>query len=203
MKNASKYAEILKGLMKSFQKDGKAAPPEKQDPLKAMVRGVFSYDVPDNKGDEAVKIIEREFVNLNELRVATPLEVQDMLGNKYPAIEHRVGMITLSLNAIFEKEHTLSLDRLKTVSKKDARQFLRELPEMHPFVEAYVMLFGFEAPTVPIDEESLAYLREQGMFEEKTTIEDAQRFLEAQIKVEECYEFYHGLRRAVFGRKKR
>ena len=33
---------------------------------------------------------------------------------RYPAIEQRVAMITRSLNDIFEREHTLSLDRLKT-----------------------------------------------------------------------------------------
>src|SRR5438128_1662585 len=142
MKNASKYIDILRSLGRSFAKEGKAPPIEKQEPLKALVRGTMSYDVPDSRAEDAMKVIDREFVNLNELRVATQLEVQDMLGSRYPEIERRVDLITLSLNSIFEKEHTLSLDRLKTVSRKDARQFLRDLPEMHPFVEAYVMVYS-------------------------------------------------------------
>ncbi|MFI5379355.1 MAG: hypothetical protein ACHRHE_08660 [Tepidisphaerales bacterium] len=203
MKNAAKYADILKGLFRSFQKDGKAPPLEKQEPLKAFVRGAMSYDVSDSRADDAMKTIEREFVNLNELRVATQLEVQDMLGQRYPDIERRVDMITLCLNAIFEKEHTLSLDRLKTVSRKDARQYLRDLPEVTAFVEAYVMLFGFETPAVPVDNESLNFLREHGMFDEKTTLDDAQHFIENQLKAEEYYDFFHGLRKAVFNRKKK
>ncbi len=203
MKNAAKYADILKSLFKSFQKDGKAPPLEKQEPLKALVRGAMSYDVPDSRADDAMKTIDREFVNLNELRVATQLEVQDMLGQRYPDIEHRVDTITLCLNNIFEKEHTLSLDRLKTISKKDARQFLRDLPEVSAFVEAYVMLFGFETPAVPVDNESLNFLREHGMFDEKSTTDDAQHFIENQLKAEEYYEFFHGLRKAVFNRKKK
>ena len=112
----------------------------------------MSFDVPDGRADDAMAAIGREFVDLNELRVATELEVQEMLGTRYPGIERRVSMITQALNAIFEKEHTLSLDRLKTISKRDARQFLRDLPDMHPFVEAYVMLFAFDGHAVPIDE---------------------------------------------------
>lgn len=198
MKNASKYAEILKSLFKSMQREGKPVPPDKLDPLKALVRGAMSYNVSDARADEAMRHIEREFVNINELRVATDLEIQEMLGTRYPAIEQRVEMLTRCLNAIFEKEHTLSLDRLKTISKRDARQYLRELPALNPFVEAYVVLTGFDAPAVPLDEESLAYLREQGMFDEKTTVEEAQRFLESNLKAEECQEFYACLRRAVY-----
>jgi hypothetical protein len=203
MKNAAKYADIIRSLLKSFLKEGKAPPPEKQDPLRTLVRAAMSYDVPDSRAEDAMKVIGREFVNLNELRVATQLEIQDMLGARYPDIERRVDLITLSLHAIFEREHTLSLDRLKSISKKDARQFLRELPNMHPFVEAYVSLLAFDAPAVPVDSETLAYFRDQGLFDDKTTIEDAQRFLEGQLKTEECCDFYLGLRRAVYGRKKK
>ena len=47
----------------------------------------MSFDVPDHKADDAMKAIEREFVDLNELRVATELEVQEMLGQRYPKID--------------------------------------------------------------------------------------------------------------------
>src|ERR1051325_11682287 len=176
MKNATKHADTLKSLFRSLLRDGKPPPFERQDPLKALVRGAMSYDVSDTRAEEAMKHIEKEFVHLNELRVATELEVQELLGVRYPAIEQRVEMITRCLNAIFEKEHTLSLDRLKTVSKRDARQFLRELPDMNPFVEGYVMLFGFEAPAVPVDIETVNFLREEEVFDDKINAEEGQRF---------------------------
>lgn len=200
MKNATKYVEALRGLIKSLSRESRPAQLVKMEPLAAFVRGSLSYDVPDSRADEAVRAINREFVNLNELRVATELELQDLIGPRYPAVEERVAMMTACLNAIFEKEHTLSLDRLRAISKKDARQFLRELPLMHPFVEAYVMMYALESPCMPMDQETLAYLREEReVFDEKTTIEDAQRFIENNFKGEECYELFVGLRRAVYG----
>jgi endonuclease III len=198
MKNATKHAETLKSLLKSLLKDGgKPQPMQKLDPLKALVRGAMMFDVSDNRADEAMKLVEREFVNLNELRVATDLEIQELLGTRYPNIEKRVEMITGCLNRIFEKEHTLSLDRLKTISKRDARHFLHDLPNMHPFVEAYVMLFGFEAPAVPVDEEIVNFLKEEGVLEDKATLDEAQRFLEHNLKAEECYDFFCVARRAA------
>lgn len=190
MKNATKHAEELKSLLKKMLKERKPQPREPMEPLKALVRGAMSFDVPDARADEAMKLIDREFVDLNELRVATDLEIAELLGNRYPAIERRVAMITLSLNHIFEKEHTLSLERLKSVSKRDARQFLRDLPGIHPFVDGFVMLYGFDAPAMPMDDGLLEHLREQEIVDEQTTLDEAQRFVEHHLKGDECYEFH-------------
>jgi endonuclease III len=203
MKNATKHADELKSLLKKLMREEK--PPEKteQDPLHALVRGAMSFDVSDHKAADAMKAIDREFVDLNELRVATDLEIQEMLGQRYPQIEKRVAMITQSLNNIFEREHTLSLDRLKTINKKDAGKFLSELPEIHPFVEAYVMLFAFSGACIPTDGEMLAYLVEEGIVEEGTALADAQKFLEHNVKAEDCYDAYVCLRRASAASKKK
>jgi endonuclease III len=204
MKNAGKHADELKSLCKRLVKEYKPDDRQPQEPLKALVRAAMSFDVSDSRASEAMRAIETEFVDLNELRVATDLEIQELLGNRYPAIEKRVAMITQSLNAIFEKEHTLSLDRLKTISKRDARQFLRELPDIHPFVEAYVMLFGFEGHAFPVDDEILKFLGDQEVLEEGTNLEDAQKFVEHHLKAEECHDFFASLRAGgVDGKKKK
>jgi endonuclease III len=197
MKSATKHAEELRSLFKRLLKEHKPGPAERQEPLKALVQGAMSYDMPDTRAQEAMRAIDKEFVDLNELRVATDLEIQELLGNRYPQIEKRVAMITQSLNAIFEKEHTLNLERLVTISKRDARQFLRDLPDVHPFVEAYVMLFAFEGHTVPIDTQMLDYLKEEGILEPETSLEEAQKFVEHHIKAEECHDFYAVVRTAA------
>src|SRR3954452_18966145 len=172
MKNATKYADTLRSFMKKMMRDHKAPPKEPQPALGALVGGAMSFEVPDEKADNAMKAIEREFGDLNELRVATELEVQEMLGQRYPKIEERVTLITQALNNIFEREHTLSLDRLKDISRRDARQFLRELPDVHPFVEAYVMLYAFDGHTFPVDQAMLELLVDEDVVEEGTNLED-------------------------------
>jgi endonuclease III len=203
LKNATKHADDLRLLFKRLLKQYQPEPIQLQDPLKALVRGAMSFDVPDAKAEEAMRHINKEFVDLNELRVATDLEIQELLGTRYPAIERRVAMITQSLNNIFEREHTMNLDRLKTISRRDARQFLRELPEIHPFVEAYVMLFAFDGHAIPTDDLMVAYLKELEVVEEGATLDDAQRFMEHQLKAEECYDFYVVVRKAVADDKER
>jgi endonuclease III len=205
MKNATKHADELRALARRLVRQ--FPPPEfqPQDPLKALVRSAMMFDVSDARAEEAMKLIDREFVDLNELRVATDLEIQELLGARYPLIDKRVTMITQSLNDIFEREHTLSLDRLKTISRRDARQFLRELPEIHAFVEAFVMLTAFDGHAFPVDEEILAYLKDHGALEESATIDETQKFVEHQLKAEECRDLFFALRAAIAdaGKKKK
>jgi len=205
MKNATKHGDELRSMCRKLLREHKPGDKPAQEPLWALVRGAMSFDVPDNRAEDAIRVIQREFVDLNELRVATELEVQDLLGQRYPQIEERVKMITSALNAIFEKEHTLSLDRLKEVSRRDTRQFLRDLPDMRPFVEAYVMLMSFDGHACPIDQQMLEYLIDEEVLEEGTSSEDAQKFVEHHLKHEEMYPFSLALRAAVTegkGRKK-
>jgi endonuclease III len=197
MKNATKHADSLKSLAKKTVRDFKPVPLENQEPVRAIVRAILSFNAPDGKVDEAMKIVDREFVDLNELRVATELEVQEMIGSRYPEIEKRSMMISQILNSIFEREHTMHLNRLAELGKREIRQYLREMPEQSPFVEAYVMLFCFDGHAFPMDEEIHEFLTDEGVLEEQTSIEDAQKFVEHHLKAEECYEFFAALRKGL------
>jgi endonuclease III len=198
MKNAGKHADELKSLLKKLLKEAKPAPLAKLEAVPAIVRAALSFDVTDARAEEATKVIEREFVDLNELRVATELELQAMIGPRYPQIDRRATMMVQLLNTIFEREGTLSLERLRTLKKAEARQALRDLPGMHPFVEAYLLLFCFEQAAFPIDDTMLTYFQRLGIMDEGTTLADAQKFIEGHLKADDLYELYAALRRTVY-----
>ncbi len=201
MKNATKHTESLKSLFKKLLKEGKPEPKQPIDPLRALVMGILAFDTSDTRVNDAMKIIDRDFVDFNELRVATELEMIALIGDKYPGIEDRSLLFREILNGIFEKEHTLSLNRIKDLSRKDARQFLRELPSMTPFIEGYTTLYGFDEPAMPVDNTMLAVLKSNDCVEEETTLEDAQKFVESHVKGEEYYELFCVLRRAAAMKK--
>jgi endonuclease III len=202
MKNATKHADNVRSLFKKLLKEGKPDSKQVIDPVRALVTAILNFDTTDSRAIDAWKVIDREFVDINELRVATELEVIDLIGVKYPAIEQRAVMFREALNAIFEKEHTLSLERLRALSRKDARQALRELPEVTPYVEAYTTLYGLDEGAMPIDESIRKLLVENDCLEADTSLEDAQKFLENQFKVDECYDVFFVLRRAAIKKGK-
>lgn len=195
MKGAGKYADELKSLVKKFAKEAKAPAITKQDPLRALTRAIFCFDTTDAKADEAFVVIDREFVDINELRVGTDLEVRDLIGEKFPQIDKRSLMASSILNGIFDREGVLSLDRLANLKKAEIRQYLRDLPGMTPFVEAYTLLYGFEVCAMPLDDMGAAYLKQAGVVDPTATIEEAQKFVEGHSKPEEVNELLAGLRR--------
>ncbi len=101
MKNSAKHADGLKQLHRRLLRDGKPEPRQALEPLDAFVRGAMSYDITDSRAEDVMKAIGREFVDLNELRVSTDLEIQELLGDRYPAMEDRVALITQCLNDMF------------------------------------------------------------------------------------------------------
>lgn len=195
MKGAGKYADELKSLVKKFAKEAKAPAITKQDPLRALTRAIFCFDTTDAKADEALAVIDREFVDINELRVGTDLEVRDLIGEKFPQIDKRALMASSILNGIFDREGVLSLDRIANLKKAEIRQYLRDLPGMTPFVEAYTLLYGFEVSAMPLDDMGAAHLKQAGVVDPAATIEEAQKFIEGHAKPEEMSELFAGLRR--------
>jgi len=59
------------------------------------------------------------------------------------------------------------------------------------------MLHSFDGHCFPIDNEILNLLRENGIVDEQTSLEEAQRFVEHHLKAEECYDFFAALRQEL------
>jgi endonuclease III len=197
MKTATKHADALKSLVKRLYKSYDPQPRPVYDPLHALVRGVFSYDLPDSRADDLMKVIETQFVDLNEVRVATELELAEIIGPRVPDIDRRCSMAVSAMMHIFERENILSLNRLKEMGKREARQFLRDLPGLHPFAEAFTMLLALDGHAFPLDDKMLQRLREEAVVEEGETLETAQRFVEHYLKADELYDVYSVLRQAA------
>lgn len=196
MKNATKHADAIRSLSKKLIKEHKPEPRELIDPVRALVVAVFSYDTTDDRAADAMKRIDEEFVDLNELRVATELEVADLVGTRYPKLDERAAALKAILNHIFEREGVLGFERIKTLKRAEQRQFLRDLPEMTPFVEASIMLNAFDVPAFPIDEQTHAWLEAADATESDATLDQTQKLVESSLKADEVGLFYIALRTA-------
>jgi hypothetical protein len=192
MKNSGKHADELKALCKKLVKDRPARP--ELEPLVAIVRGTLSMDADDMLVEEAMEKITAEFVDLNELRVATELEVVDLLGEAHPKIDEKATIIRSTMHGIFDREQTLKFDRIQELKKNEIRQFFRDMETMPPFVEAFVSMHAFDIPAFPLDESTLDYLIDTDVVEEDVSLEEAQQFVESHIKADDMYGSYLAIR---------
>lgn len=192
MKNSGKHADELKALCKKLVKERPARP--ELEPLVAIVRGALSMDADDLLVDGAMEKINNEFVDLNELRVATELEVVDLLGEEHPRIDEKATIIRATMNGIFDREQTLKFDRIQELKKSEVRQFFRDMESMPPFVEAFISMHAFDVAAFPIDESTLDFLIDMEVLEDEVTVEEAQQFIENHVKADDMYGTYLAIR---------
>lgn len=185
MKNATKHAAKLRALVKSAVAADHPDRPEPSDGVRALVLGALAADAPHDFAEETLRRLEAHFVDLNELRVATELEMSDLLttpdGTRYPRIAQRADHMQPPLHGIFDKEQALKLDRVGQLERPALRKFFHELPGMTPFVEAFTLLVGFGLPAFPTDDWALAVLEADEAIEPGTTHAECAAFVEATV----------------------
>lgn len=199
MKNAGKHADTLKTLLKKLSKDGKSRERPKLDPIRAIVYASLLSGASWKRVDEAIKKFEDEFVDFNELRVATELEVIDLVGEELPGIEDKAAIMRNVLHGIFDRENSYKLDRLGELKKAELRDYLRGLPMINPFVEAFVTLAAFEHNAFPVDDEMHGYLVDEECVDPDSTLDEAQTFLEQNVKGDDIWDAFCHLHDEALG----
>ncbi len=142
---------------------------EQDEPI--VVELVYSFLLWESDRDSAAgsfASLREQITGLNELRVCDAEEVASMLPRGTPRREERAARLVAALNAVFEREHALSLAALSEISKREARQYLDALDGMHPFVAARVVLIALGGHAMPADDRIAEVLAHRGVIDDLT-----------------------------------
>jgi len=178
MKNATKYQKKIKQFLSGVRKSA-TPPPADEDPFAVMVKAILAADAP-KQADKAFDTLDKEYVDLNELRVSPVKEIVDTLGRDFPDARRKAEEITSVMNAIFTSRNNLKLDYVEKMPKRDLRRHLHELG-LSPFAAASMMMRLFGGHAIPVDQGLVDCLELDGYIEPGSTIEDVQAFLERII----------------------
>lgn len=190
MRGATECARRLKLLWSSLRaKLGKVSPPAITDPITQLILGVLSRDTPETKASEGLERLRGMVVDYNELRVIPPIELAAILGD-FPDARLKCEDITRALNAVFAREHTVSLDRLIEMPRRDAAAALEKIDGLEPYTRARIRLLGLRHHAIPLDEAMWAVARAQRIVDGRCPLLEAQQFLERQVPEESGVEFY-------------
>jgi hypothetical protein len=204
MKNASQHAQTLKSLVKTLAGTYEAVQRPETDALRAVVLGALRENAPEPPVASAIEALDAEYVDLNEVRVATELELAELLEPAYAADAHeRAERIKGALAAVFDVEGRLGLDRISELGKREQRPALRKIVDnggglFTPYIEAHVALVAYGIGTVPLDDTTRQYLVDQNVLDPDADLADAQRFIEQNLKVDDCWNFFAACRSEAF-----
>lgn len=187
MKEGTRYASAFKkAYTKLRQSVGSPAIPEPDDPVRRLAIAILGYDV----GDAAAgKALDRAFVSVldwNELRVSNTDEVQRAVG---PTIgRERCEQLLLALRAVYVRENVVSLGRLLTLGRREARQYLDSLEGVDEYVAASVVLWSLGGHAIPVSDKVLEALRASELIHPSASRAEVQAFLERHVSAADAKE---------------
>lgn len=120
------------------------------DPVEELVFSLLLWNATTPLARAAHAALRREFVDLNELRVASPADIVDVLGAGYPEGLERAIRLRQALGDVFAMYSCLSLPRVD--GRQDGVAMLRSLQGVPYACAARVALTCWDAGVLPIDD---------------------------------------------------
>ena len=98
------------------------------------------------------------------------------------------------LRSVFNQYNKVSLEGLKKIGKRPARQAIEKLDGISRFITDYCMLTSLQSHAIPLTESMIEYLRDNDLVEAEADEQQIAGFLTKQIPAKNGYEFYSLLR---------
>ncbi len=171
------------------------------EPVQAVVYAILSENMSEAAAQSASKRFADYFVDLNDLRVSRPEEVMEILGQDTPVTRYIAATLGRVLSAIFNQYNSVSLQALKKIGKRPAKQVLEKLDGISHFAVNYCMLTSLQAHAIPLTTGMIEYLISNELVDAGADQQEIEGFLTRQISAKNAYEFYALLRRESESRR--
>jgi len=200
MTNPALNAKKLTALLRKI---GAPPPPQlpgigpEADPLVCLVVSVLLWDASTEKARAAYDRLMSHVVDLNDLRVCLPHETLDMIGPRYPKALDRCQRLRAMLRDIYLREHAVSLQRLATTARREARKYLESLEGVVPYAANRVLVLCFETHQMPVDDQLRTHLIDAGVAEASVEIPELSVWLAQHIRAGDGPAAHYALQRWV------
>lgn len=191
MKDGMLYADRLKKAYAKIRRSVSGADGlEQSDPIRCLALGIIGSDFGPHRAERQVNRAMGNVVDWNEIRVSNAQEVAALLGDHSAESIHRCQHLIDALQAIYDRENKLSLDRLKSMGRREARQYLESLKGVDEYAVAYVVLWCFGGHAIPVWNQLLGSLRQADLVHPTATRAEIQAFLERNVSAADARAFF-------------
>ncbi len=190
MKDGTLYAERLK---KAYAKLRRSAPapelPELSDPIRGLAIGVLGTDFGEERAERQLNHALTTMVDWNEIRVSNAAELSSAVGDTSPDSVRRCRNLIGAIQAVYDRENKVSLERLKTIGRREARNYLETLKGVDEFAVAAVVLWSLNGHAIPVSNRLLHVLRQAELVNPAATRAEVQAFMERNVSASQAKEF--------------
>lgn len=190
MKNGTVYAgKLKKAYAKLRQTVGSPVVPDPDQPLRRLAVATLGVGSSDQEAERALDRALTTLVDWNEMRVSSAAELNRATGNCIPQGVERCQNLIDALQSVFDRENELSLNRLRTVGRREARHYLAGLQGVDEYAAASVILWSLGGHAIPVNDRLLHSLREADLVNPDADRAEVQAFLERHVGATEAKRF--------------
>ena len=195
MKNSKDYSKKIQKLYRSLvRKYPKVQKVSHDKVIDAIIYAVISAEMCEKNTDAVIAKFGDYFVDWNDLRVSRTEEIVEVLGKDNHVTTDVASAITMILNGIFNEYHKVSLEALKKIGKRPAKQALEKIDGISRFVIDYCLLTALGGHSIPLTDKMVKYLKTNELVNPDADEQQIGGFLAKQISAKNGYEFYALLR---------
>ena len=195
MKNSKDYSKKIQKLYRSLsRKYPKVQKVSHEKVIDAIIYAVISAEMNEKQTESVIRKFTDYFVDWNDLRVSRAEEIVEVLGKDTSATMDIALTITRILNSIFNEYHKISLESLKKIGKRPAKQALEKIDGISRYVVEYCLLTALGGHAIPLTDRMIKYLRNNELVNPDADDQQIEGFLAKQISAKNGYEFYALLR---------
>lgn len=158
-------------------------------PLEHLVLGLLKRDTSERKAVQALRRLQAEFVDFNELRVTQPREVAGVIQMVADPAAKAVTLTSV-LQQLWAKHYALELDFLGRLPIQEARAFLGQLNGLDEQTISTVLLMSLGGNTIPADASVVRVTKRLGLVPRAWSAAQVQKHLERELPPGEKFTFH-------------
>jgi endonuclease-3 len=162
MATTTNKQRLLTQFFAQLKEGGAAAGPEPRLVLEQFIYGVCRENATREQADLAFGNLRERFFDWNEVRVSTPRELEEIMGD-LPGAEQRAERIISFLQEVFEATFSFDLEPLHKKGVKQAAKSLSRYQAASDYVIAWVLQQSLGGHAIPVDAPTLRCARRLGL----------------------------------------
>jgi endonuclease-3 len=165
---------LLNQFFTAFKKRGEPAEPEAQPVLEQFLYAICREGASRQQADLAFANLRKYFFDWNEIRVSSPREVEEVLGD-IPDAELRANRLISFLQEVFETTFSFDLELLQKKGLKQAAKQLARYQAANDYAVAWVTQQALGGHALPLDAAAVRALRRLGLLDDENGDAEALR----------------------------
>lgn len=164
MPTTTNKQRVLTQIFTSLKKRYEPLEPEARPVLEQFLYAICREGASRAQADRAFRNLQERFFDWNEVRVSSPHEVEEALGN-LPDAESRAQRLISVLQEVFETTFSFDLEPLHKKGLKQAAKQLSRYQAANDYAVSWVIQHSLGGHAIPLDAPSLRVVRRLGLID--------------------------------------